>query len=86
VADVPQVKPGDWIKVGSTDCVVSHVRGVEPEGGDLEALCNSEQPSAYQVNWDDKAWAFATPMRGIVAQHVPRLDLYVAILKKGRSH
>ena len=84
MTDAPQVKAGDWITVGSIDCVVSNVRGVEPMAGDLEALCNADQPSAYQVNWEDEAWTFAHPMRGIVAAHAPRLDPYVAILRKGR--
>ncbi|HKT16370.1 MAG TPA: hypothetical protein VJR87_13310 [Allosphingosinicella sp.] len=85
MSSAPPVKPGDWIKVGSIDCVVSHVRGVEPMVGDLEVVCNPDQPAAYQVNWEDGAWVFAHPMHGIVAERVPRLEQYVAILRKGRS-
>jgi hypothetical protein len=50
--DAPQIKPGDWIKIGSIDAVVSDVRATDPAASDLEVVCNPERPAIYQVNWN----------------------------------
>lgn len=84
MSDAPQVKPGDWIKIGTMDAVVCTVRGVDPEVADLAVVCNPERPAVYQVNWNGEAWEFAHPMRGDYAEHEPRVAAYVEILKSGK--
>lgn len=80
MSNAPQVKPGDWITVGTIDAVVSEVRGIDSAHAELQVLCNVERPTAYEVNWENDAWSFAHPMRGTYAEHLPEVAKYVAIL------
>jgi hypothetical protein len=85
MAESPQVKPGDWIAIGSIDAVVTEVRGLEAEGH-LEVVCNPDKPALYRVNWNGEHWEFAHPMRGDYAEHVPRTLPYVDTLTRGRRN
>lgn len=83
MSHAPHVHPGEWIKVGSVDCVVAELPGVDPSAADLQIICNQERPSVYGVNWNGEAWEFAHPMRGNYAEHTPGAEPFVDILNKG---
>jgi hypothetical protein len=83
MSDAPQVKPGDWIKIGSMDAVVCTIRGVDPQAVDLAAVCNPERPAVYQVNWNGQGWEFVHPMRGVYAEHAAGVEPFVQALKRG---
>ena len=82
--DAPEVKPGDWIKVGSIDCVVSQFRGDDlMADGALQVVTNPERPAVYDAKWTGHGWSFAHPMRGDYAEHSPATAPYVEIMKNG---
>ena len=86
MAERPAVKPGDWIKVGSVDCVVANVR--QPEsvavGGDIEVVFDPKKPTNHEVEWNGEAWVFCKrPDFGGYADRYSRLSGAVAILKAG---
>jgi len=83
MSDAPEVKPGEWIKVGSVDCVVADIAGIDPQAADLHIICNEERPAVYGVNWNGEAWEFAHPMRGSYAEHTPGAEPFADILMKG---
>ena len=83
MSDTPQVKPGDWIKVGSMDAVVTEARGADLVAADVQIVCDPDRPAVYKVNWNGKAWEFGHPMRGSYADHTPGAEPFVDILKKG---
>jgi hypothetical protein len=81
MSNAPEVGPGDWIKVGSIDGVVTDVRS--PVGAELSVVCNPDRPAVYPVNWDGEAWTFSHPMRGGYAEHSPDVGPHVEALKRG---
>lgn len=83
MADIRQVKPGDWIKVGSIDCVVSNVRDFDVIATNVQVVCNPENPVAYEARREAGNWAFSHPMHGKVAKLIPNLAPFIAILKRG---
>ncbi len=84
MSDAPPVKPGDWISVGTVDCVVMDVRSIEPAAAHLDVVCNPDKPAVYGVKWEDDRWSFVHPMRGDYAEHHPQAGPYVSVLKAGR--
>jgi hypothetical protein len=83
MSDAPQVKPGDWIRIGSTNAVVCEVGSPEPEAPDIEVLCNLGRPTVYGVEWSGEVWEFAHPMRGTYAEFAPHAAQYIDKFKRG---
>lgn len=81
---LPRVSPGDWINVGKRECVIANV--FEPGGqfGDCEVVFNPQKPTNTSVRWTGNGWEFASDDYGGYADKYPRLEHYVAILKRGR--
>jgi len=77
----PEIKPGDWIFVGSTSCVVANVR----DSGECEVVFNSSKPTNREAFWNGESWAFVeSGDYGGYADKYNRLNPYVQILKRGR--
>ena len=85
MSDTPHVEPGDWIKVGSVDGVVTESREIDMIAAAVQIVCNADRPAVYKVNWNGEAWEFAYPMRGSYAEHTPGNEPFVDILRKGSS-
>lgn len=80
----PDIKPGDWIRIGNTLCVVSLVRSPADGFGDCEVVHNSDEPVFEDARWDGERWRFLVPGAGATyTKGVSRLDRFVAILKRG---
>jgi hypothetical protein len=75
MADRPDIKPHDWIKVENVPCV---------EHGDLEVVFNPTKPANVDVKWDGQDWVFSNPSDlGGYADRYPRLSAFVRTLKAG---
>lgn len=83
MSDAPHVKPGDWIRVGSVDGVVTQAHDVDLVETDVRIVCNPDRPAVYKVHWNGEAWEFEHPMRGSYADHTPGAEPFADILKKG---
>lgn len=82
----PDVKPGDWITVGNTSCVVANVFNEGHSLGDCEVVFNQAKPANLNARWDGERWQFVkTGDYGGYADKYPRLSAYVAQLKRGRG-
>ena len=68
MADRPAVKPGDWIRIGSVDCVVSTVRPPNDEWGDCEVAFDPEKPTNADVKWTGDAWQFVEKVISVAMQ------------------
>jgi hypothetical protein len=80
MADRPDIKPHDWIKVENVPCVVAAVH----ERGDLEVVFNPEKPANVDVTWNGREWVFRNPGDlGGYADRYPRLSAFVHTLKAG---
>lgn len=80
--DKPLVRPGEWIKVGGNDCVVTHVYedDSQPETGML--VFNPKKPTTHEFRWDGDHWVFSdSPDYGGYARES---DPYVRQLKRGK--
>jgi hypothetical protein len=85
MAPRPDIKPGDWIRIGNTDCVVAVVRAAGDQFGDCEVVFNPTKPTNHDVEWTGEDWAFAKRGDfGGYAEKYPRLRAFVQTLKKGR--
>lgn len=82
--NAPKVKPGDWIAIGTVDCLVIELHADKPTRSDIDVICNFERPAVYGANWTGEHWTFEHPMRGDYAEHHPAADAYVERLKAGR--
>jgi hypothetical protein len=82
-SSAPPVQPGDWIRIGSIDCVITQGRGVEGLAAELTVVCNLDRPTLYDVNWTGESWSFLHPMRGHYAEYAPLAAAYVQILLEG---
>ena len=81
----PHINPGDWIRVGSLDCVVSMVRPPDHSFGDCEVVFDPSKPTNRDVEWTGDAWRFVeTGDFGGYADKYERLSAYVQTLKRGR--
>jgi hypothetical protein len=81
--NAPPVQPGDWIRIGSIDCVIAQGRGAEGADDELTVVCNVERPTLYRVSWSGEDWSFCHPMRGHYAEYDPLAAAYVQILSEG---
>jgi hypothetical protein len=85
MSDRPSIKPGDWITVGKTSCVVANVREHGNPFGDCEVVFNPLKPANGDVSWSGTEWCFVEKGDyGGYADGYSRLSHYVAILKRGR--
>jgi hypothetical protein len=85
MSERPPIKPGDWIRIGSVDCVVSLVRPHNDEWGDCEVVFDPKKPTNADVKWMGEAWQFVEKNDfGGYADKYNRLRHYVEILKRGR--
>ena len=84
--DRPDIKPGQWIRVGRRDCVVARVRESGHVFGDCEVIFDESKPTNSDIEWDGNEWKFAERGSdyGGYADRYSRLDEYVRILKRGR--
>lgn len=83
----PDIKEGDWIKVGSCNCVVSMVRDLDHPFGDCEVVLNPKKPANVDVKWNGDAWVFINQNDfGGYAEKYPRLSRFVSILRDGKKH
>jgi hypothetical protein len=81
----PEIKSGDWISIGSTDCVVSKVYPAGAGFGDCEAVFNAAKPTNDDARWTSDQWAFVHEgASGGYADKYPRLRDFVAALRRGR--
>lgn len=83
----PEVKPGDWIKVGNIHCAVANVRPPElvAHSGNIEVVFDAQKPTNHDVEWTGEAWVFCKrPDFGGYAERYSRLSTAVAQLKRGR--
>ncbi len=82
MAERPNVKPHDWIKVDGVSCVVAVVREPGNPLGDLEVVFLPEKPANVDVTWDFAAWTFTRPGDlGGYADRYSRLSAFVHTLK-----
>ena len=80
----PNIKPGDWIHIGSVKAVVAAVREPGDSFGDCEVVFRPDKPTNHDVEWVDGKWQFAKrPDCGGYAEKYPRLRQYVDQLKRG---
>ena len=84
MTDRPEIEPGDWIQVGSRDCVVANVREAGNSLGDCEVVFNSSKPTNCDVLWDGEKWAFVSSDLGGYADRYEHLNDAVWTLKRGR--
>jgi len=92
MAEMPSVKPGDWIHMGGypgLDLVVCNIRQPEfiEHSGHLEAVYLDERNRAINVDvrWDGERWVFVRPQPdGGYADNYQRLRDCVQILRRGR--
>jgi len=79
------VKPGDWISIRSTDCVVAIVRDADDGQVVCEVVFNQDKPTNLDARWNGETWEFVeSGDYGGYADKYPRLNEYVRILKNGR--
>lgn len=85
MADRPLVKPGDWICVGRTDCVVARIFEPSHVEGDAEVVFDPVKPTNRNVRWEGDGWEFVDSGDfGGYADKYPRLRSYVQVLKRGK--
>lgn len=83
MAGQPSIKEGDWIRVGSIDCVVSRV-WPSTILGDCEVVLNPSKPTNLDAKWTGEHWEFVQggDYGGDADKH-DRLRPYLRILKSG---
>ena len=81
----PFIKSGDWIRIGSVDCVVSLVRPPGDSFGDCEVVFNAQKPTNDEARWANDHWEFVSNgATGGLADRYPRLADFVWKLKRGK--
>ncbi len=82
MTQIPEVEPGDTVKIGTTPAIVCTVRAP----GDIEVVYLDTRKHAISEDavWDDTAWRFkiAGADAGKYADKTPRLKDYVAQLRE----
>ena len=80
------ISPGDWIRIGQTDCVVSRVWPAGTASGDCEVVFNPDKPAYRNACWTGERWDFVKSGDiGGYAGKSARLRTFVEILKAGRG-
>ena len=80
----PNVKAGDWITVGNTDCVVCRIYDDEYLH-DIEVVYSPDKPTNKDVDWVDGKWEFAEEYGGY-PDNYGGFAFYLSILKKGKNY
>lgn len=83
----PNVKPGDWIKIGSLDGVVCQIFNDDfiKNGIEVVFIGNKGDAVNLDVCWNGEKWVSARDGDlGGYADKYDRLREYVAILRRGR--
>ncbi len=80
------ISPGDWIRIGEIDCVVSRVWPAGNALGDCEVVFNPDKPTNHNAYWTGDQWDFVKSGDfGDHADKYARLRAFVEILKAGRG-
>jgi hypothetical protein len=74
MADRPQVKPGEWIKVAHQDCVVTEVGEDEDSDGQCEVLFDPDEPRYGKAMWNGEEWV-SPDTGGGYAEKSPHLGM-----------
>ena len=82
MATHPDVKPRDWIQVGSHQCVVRLVFPAGGHKGVCQVVYNKDKPTTRDVDWNGEAWFF--PERDDFGGYGRLDDPCVQQLKRGR--
>jgi hypothetical protein len=80
--NAPAIQAGDWITVGSQDCVVKLVYESGSPFGRCLVVFNKVKPTTHDVDWNDNGWFF--PQRPDFGGYAQDNDPYVQQLKQGR--
>ena len=77
----PVIKEIDWIKVGSTDCVVMRIYPVSSRNV-CQVVFDSDKPTSRSVYWDEDHWRFreSPDYGGYVSESEPSVQK----LRRGR--
>lgn len=80
------ISPGDWIRIGRIDCVVSRVWPAGNVSGDCEVVFNPGKPMHNNAYWTGDQWDFVKSgeLGGYAEKHA-RLRTFVETLKAGRE-
>ena len=80
----PEIKPKDWITIGSTRAVVCRI--LEKSEATLRVevvyLDNKEQAIGEEVSWQSGNWEFTSP-DGVYADKFSRFNEFVSQLRFG---
>jgi len=79
----PEIKKGDWIRVGATDCVVAIVYQENSMSGVCKAIFNKSKPTTHDVDWNGESWFF--PARPDYGGYAKNSDPLVQQLKRGKE-
>ena len=77
----PEVKPNDWISVGTRDAVVCQVFDSHVE---VVYIDHKKQAINEDVNWADDHWESLHSTGGGYADKYTRLAEFVGVLRRGR--
>lgn len=80
----PPIALGDWIEVGSTDCVVMNIYKAESSSGVCQVVFNKKKPTTHDVDWDGTKWFF--PERPDYGGYGRDGNKFVEILKRGKPN
>lgn len=86
MADRPQVKPGEWIKVADQDFVVTKASVDEGSEGQCEVIFDPDAPRHAKTKWNGEEWFFPDTGGGGYADKQPHLGMYVAEIFRGHSN
>lgn len=78
----PEIKPSDWIEIGSYDCVVMKVYPENSLFGICKVVFNKTKPTTRHADWNGERWFF--PERPDFGGYGRDDDPHVRQLKRGR--
>ena len=84
IGNKPNVKRGEWIAIGNTDCVVCEIYD-ESDSYEVEVVYCPDKPANKFSKWVDGKWKFTDTYGGYP---VPggRFSHCLWILKKGKNY
>ena len=81
--DRPEIKPGDWIRIGKTDAVVC---GISDDGTAEVVYLDRKRAINKDVRWNGETWeSIISSPDGGYADKYPRLSQFVQILRIGKN-
>lgn len=83
--NIPDVKPHDWITLGSTDAVICQVFEKSDSFIKAEVVYydHKKQAIGEEVTWQNGKWEF-TSSSGLYADKYPRFNEFISQLHLGR--